>query len=186
MEAAGGKSQRKFGGVTRCGTQSREATSPTLSGNGRQVPDGVNGREAASRQIFLHVEGPDGLIFSYVNGMAELDDKPRLARQFPGSKPDFDESFRNYREQMVRAFDVDDHAMSLAAAAGHAAGADDADDDRANNDGHGGSGFARQLSGCLIGQVYWSCAAQSNVIRHAPDRLTRSSSFRRKSPSAEP
>ena len=83
MEAAGGKSQRKFGGVTRCGTQSREATSPTLSGNGRQVPDGVNGREAASRQIFLHVEGPDGLIFSYVNGMAELDDKPRLARQFP-------------------------------------------------------------------------------------------------------
>ncbi len=41
------------------------------------------GREAVSRQIFLHVEGPDGLIFSYVNGMAELDDKPRLARQFP-------------------------------------------------------------------------------------------------------
>jgi len=103
VEAAGGKSQRKFGGVTRCGTQSREATSPTSSGNGRQVPDGVNGREAASRQIFLHVEGPDGLIFSYVNGMAELDDKPRLARQFPGSKPDFDESFRNYREQMVHA-----------------------------------------------------------------------------------
>jgi 2,3-dihydroxy-p-cumate/2,3-dihydroxybenzoate 3,4-dioxygenase len=41
------------------------------------------GREAASRQIFLHVEGPDGLIFSYVNGMAEYGDKPRLARQFP-------------------------------------------------------------------------------------------------------
>ena len=41
------------------------------------------GREAASRQMFLHVEGPDGLIFSYVNGMAELDGKPRLARQFP-------------------------------------------------------------------------------------------------------
>ncbi|MBR0895957.1 VOC family protein [Bradyrhizobium tropiciagri] len=41
------------------------------------------GREPASRQIFLHVEGPDGLIFSYVNGMAELGDKPRLARQFP-------------------------------------------------------------------------------------------------------
>jgi 2,3-dihydroxy-p-cumate/2,3-dihydroxybenzoate 3,4-dioxygenase len=41
------------------------------------------GREAASRQIFLHVEGPDGLIFSYVNGMAGLDGKPRLARQFP-------------------------------------------------------------------------------------------------------
>jgi 2,3-dihydroxy-p-cumate/2,3-dihydroxybenzoate 3,4-dioxygenase len=41
------------------------------------------GREAASRQIFLHVEGPDGLIFSYVNGMAKLGEKPRLARQFP-------------------------------------------------------------------------------------------------------
>jgi len=41
------------------------------------------GRETASRQMFLHIEGPDGLIFSYVNGMAELDGKPRLARQFP-------------------------------------------------------------------------------------------------------
>jgi 2,3-dihydroxy-p-cumate/2,3-dihydroxybenzoate 3,4-dioxygenase len=41
------------------------------------------GREAASRQIFLHVEGPDGLIFSYVNGMAELGEQSRLARQFP-------------------------------------------------------------------------------------------------------
>jgi 2,3-dihydroxy-p-cumate/2,3-dihydroxybenzoate 3,4-dioxygenase len=41
------------------------------------------GREAASRQMFLHVEGPDGLIFSYVNGMDELGEKPRLARQFP-------------------------------------------------------------------------------------------------------
>jgi 2,3-dihydroxy-p-cumate/2,3-dihydroxybenzoate 3,4-dioxygenase len=41
------------------------------------------GRQVASQQIFLHVEGPDGLIFSYVNGMAELDDNPRLARQFP-------------------------------------------------------------------------------------------------------
>jgi 2,3-dihydroxy-p-cumate/2,3-dihydroxybenzoate 3,4-dioxygenase len=41
------------------------------------------GREPASRQIFLHVEGPDGVIFSYVNGMAELGEKPRLARQFP-------------------------------------------------------------------------------------------------------
>src|SRR6266851_5522074 len=41
------------------------------------------GREAASRQMFLHVEGPDGLIFSYVNGMTDLDGKPRLARQFP-------------------------------------------------------------------------------------------------------
>jgi 2,3-dihydroxy-p-cumate/2,3-dihydroxybenzoate 3,4-dioxygenase len=41
------------------------------------------GREPASRQMFLHVEGPDGLIFSYVNGMAVLDGKPWLARQFP-------------------------------------------------------------------------------------------------------
>jgi 2,3-dihydroxy-p-cumate/2,3-dihydroxybenzoate 3,4-dioxygenase len=41
------------------------------------------GREAASRQMFLHVEGPDGLIFSYVNGMAELDHRQRSARQFP-------------------------------------------------------------------------------------------------------
>jgi 2,3-dihydroxy-p-cumate/2,3-dihydroxybenzoate 3,4-dioxygenase len=41
------------------------------------------GREPASRQIFLHVEGPDGLIFSYVNGMADIGDRPRLARQFP-------------------------------------------------------------------------------------------------------
>lgn len=41
------------------------------------------GRQAASGQIFLHVEGPDGLIFSYVNGIAELNEKPRLARQFP-------------------------------------------------------------------------------------------------------
>ena len=41
------------------------------------------GREPASRQIFLHVEGPDGLIFTYVNGMAAFDGKPRLARQFP-------------------------------------------------------------------------------------------------------
>jgi 2,3-dihydroxy-p-cumate/2,3-dihydroxybenzoate 3,4-dioxygenase len=41
------------------------------------------GREPASRQMFLHVEGPDGLIFSYVNGMAKLDGKPRPARQFP-------------------------------------------------------------------------------------------------------
>lgn len=41
------------------------------------------GREPASRQMFLHVEGPEGLIFSYVSGMAELDERPRLARQFP-------------------------------------------------------------------------------------------------------
>lgn len=41
------------------------------------------GRESASQQIFLHVQGPDGVIFSYVNGMAVLGDRPRLARQFP-------------------------------------------------------------------------------------------------------
>jgi 2,3-dihydroxy-p-cumate/2,3-dihydroxybenzoate 3,4-dioxygenase len=41
------------------------------------------GREAASHQMFLHVEGPDGLIFSYVNGMTDLNGKPRPARQFP-------------------------------------------------------------------------------------------------------
>ena len=41
------------------------------------------GRQSASHQIFLHVEGPDGLILSYVNGMAEIGDKPRPARQFP-------------------------------------------------------------------------------------------------------
>src|SRR3979409_1425018 len=37
------------------------------------------GREAASHQVFLHVEGPDGLIFSYVNGMTERDKQARLA-----------------------------------------------------------------------------------------------------------
>jgi 2,3-dihydroxy-p-cumate/2,3-dihydroxybenzoate 3,4-dioxygenase len=41
------------------------------------------GRQSASRQIFLHVEGPDGLILSYVNGMAEISGSPRPARQFP-------------------------------------------------------------------------------------------------------
>jgi 2,3-dihydroxy-p-cumate/2,3-dihydroxybenzoate 3,4-dioxygenase len=41
------------------------------------------GRQSASRQIFLHVEGPDGLILSYVNGMAKIDGSPRPARQFP-------------------------------------------------------------------------------------------------------
>jgi 2,3-dihydroxy-p-cumate/2,3-dihydroxybenzoate 3,4-dioxygenase len=41
------------------------------------------GRQSASRQIFLHVEGPDGLILSYVNGIDTLSDKPRPARQFP-------------------------------------------------------------------------------------------------------
>jgi 2,3-dihydroxy-p-cumate/2,3-dihydroxybenzoate 3,4-dioxygenase len=41
------------------------------------------GRQSASRQVFLHVEGPDGLILSYVNGITEVGDKPRPARQFP-------------------------------------------------------------------------------------------------------
>jgi len=41
------------------------------------------GRQSASRQIFLHVEGPDGLILSYVNGIDTLGEKPRPARQFP-------------------------------------------------------------------------------------------------------
>jgi 2,3-dihydroxy-p-cumate/2,3-dihydroxybenzoate 3,4-dioxygenase len=41
------------------------------------------GRQSASRQIFLHVEGPDGLILSYVNGMAEISGSRRPARQFP-------------------------------------------------------------------------------------------------------
>jgi len=41
------------------------------------------GRQSASRQIFLHVEGPDGLILSYVNGIDTIGDKPRPARQFP-------------------------------------------------------------------------------------------------------
>src|SRR6516225_3844943 len=41
------------------------------------------GRQAASGQIFLHVEGPDGLILSYVTGIAEVSDKPRPPRQFP-------------------------------------------------------------------------------------------------------
>jgi 2,3-dihydroxy-p-cumate/2,3-dihydroxybenzoate 3,4-dioxygenase len=41
------------------------------------------GRQPASQQIFLHVEGPHGIIFSYVNGMECLDGQRRLARQFP-------------------------------------------------------------------------------------------------------
>jgi 2,3-dihydroxy-p-cumate/2,3-dihydroxybenzoate 3,4-dioxygenase len=41
------------------------------------------GRQSASRQVFLHVEGPDGLILSYVTGMAEVGNKPRPPRQFP-------------------------------------------------------------------------------------------------------
>lgn len=41
------------------------------------------GRESASEQIFLHLQGPDGSIFSYVNGMAMLGERPRRPRQFP-------------------------------------------------------------------------------------------------------
>jgi 2,3-dihydroxy-p-cumate/2,3-dihydroxybenzoate 3,4-dioxygenase len=41
------------------------------------------GREPCSKQIFLHVEGPDGIIFSYVNGMKEIGPVRHQARQFP-------------------------------------------------------------------------------------------------------
>ena len=41
------------------------------------------GRESASHQIFVHLQGPDGSIFSYVNGMTVLGEKPRRPRQFP-------------------------------------------------------------------------------------------------------
>jgi 2,3-dihydroxy-p-cumate/2,3-dihydroxybenzoate 3,4-dioxygenase len=41
------------------------------------------GREPCSKQIFVHVEGPDGIIFSYVNGMSEMGAQRRSARQFP-------------------------------------------------------------------------------------------------------
>jgi 2,3-dihydroxy-p-cumate/2,3-dihydroxybenzoate 3,4-dioxygenase len=41
------------------------------------------GREPASEQMFLHVEGPAGIIFSYVSGMAQPGAMRRPARQFP-------------------------------------------------------------------------------------------------------
>lgn len=41
------------------------------------------GRQPCSEQIFLHVAGPDGIIFSYVNGMSEPGPMTRPARQFP-------------------------------------------------------------------------------------------------------
>lgn len=44
------------------------------------------GREPASHQMFLHVQGPDGMIFSYVNGMSEVNGASRPARQFPLTK----------------------------------------------------------------------------------------------------
>lgn len=53
-----------------------------MQGNQVRIVQGP-GRQSASGQMFLHVEGPDGLILSYVNGTAELDERPRLARQFP-------------------------------------------------------------------------------------------------------
>jgi 2,3-dihydroxy-p-cumate/2,3-dihydroxybenzoate 3,4-dioxygenase len=41
------------------------------------------GREPASEQMFLHVEGPAGIIFSYVSGMAQPGAMRRPPRQFP-------------------------------------------------------------------------------------------------------
>jgi 2,3-dihydroxy-p-cumate/2,3-dihydroxybenzoate 3,4-dioxygenase len=41
------------------------------------------GREPCSKQMFLHVEGPDGIIFSYVSGMSAMPPVHRPARQFP-------------------------------------------------------------------------------------------------------
>ena len=41
------------------------------------------GRQPASQQILLHVEGPDGLILSYVTGTAEIGARARPPRQFP-------------------------------------------------------------------------------------------------------
>lgn len=41
------------------------------------------GREPFSERTFLHVEGPDGIIFSYVNGMTEPGAPRRPARQYP-------------------------------------------------------------------------------------------------------
>jgi 2,3-dihydroxy-p-cumate/2,3-dihydroxybenzoate 3,4-dioxygenase len=41
------------------------------------------GRQPCSKQIFLHVEGPDGIIFSYVNGMSGMGPGHRPARQCP-------------------------------------------------------------------------------------------------------
>jgi 2,3-dihydroxy-p-cumate/2,3-dihydroxybenzoate 3,4-dioxygenase len=41
------------------------------------------GREPASEQMFLHVQGPAGTIFSYVSGMARPGMPHRPPRQFP-------------------------------------------------------------------------------------------------------
>lgn len=44
------------------------------------------GRQAASSQIFLHFQGPGGIIFSYATGMAEIDASRHRPRQFPASR----------------------------------------------------------------------------------------------------
>lgn len=41
------------------------------------------GREPFSERIFLHVEGPDGVILSYVNGMSAPGEMRRPPRQYP-------------------------------------------------------------------------------------------------------
>ncbi len=40
------------------------------------------GRQAASGQVFLHVQGPDGMIYSLGHGMAEIDPLTHRPRQF--------------------------------------------------------------------------------------------------------
>ena len=40
------------------------------------------GRQPASEQIFVHVEGPDGMIYSYVHGMRMVDPQRCRPRQF--------------------------------------------------------------------------------------------------------
>lgn len=44
------------------------------------------GREPFSEQMFLHVAGPDGIIFSYVHGMAAPGAAKRPPRQYPLTK----------------------------------------------------------------------------------------------------
>lgn len=41
------------------------------------------GQQSASGQIFLHVEGPDGMIYSYVHGMDSAPKEGRPPRQYP-------------------------------------------------------------------------------------------------------
>lgn len=40
------------------------------------------GRQVASGQIFVHFQGPDDMLFSFVTGMNEFDDSERRARRF--------------------------------------------------------------------------------------------------------